>query len=297
MIKNYRYLLVVMIILTAIMLFCGCAGKVPSQAKGGKPSKVSVTKQNVEGPVDKESVRQTLQRLIDTSIDDSEDAAVLANVKSVHFHVDNDLVNVDFDESIYDFDNYGIILIVSECSKELCKIDNVNYVSFTANGIPLHDSKNVAYGVFDANSFVENEGALINAYERAELQLYFANEDGSKLVERRESLVYSSNIGRDRLVVEKVIEGPLSSGAYPTVNPNTKINVVTTRDGVCYVDLSSDFLNKTTNVTDEVLIYSLVNSLTNLTGVNKVQIMIDGKSEEESVKNLFERNLELVIED
>lgn len=297
MIKHYRIWLFATIVMTVNLLLAGCNSQMQSRDADKENSETVAEKQNEAGTVDKEAVRQTLQQMIGKTAEDRADAVVPESVNSVHFRVDNDLVNVDFDEGIYDVDNYGIILAVSKISQELCSIDNVNYVSFTVNGLPLHDSKNVAYGIFDADSFVENEGALINAYERAELQLYFANEDGSRLVGRRESLVYSSNIGRDRLVVEKIIEGPLSSGAFPTVNPNTTVNVVTTRDGVCYVDLSSDFLNKTTNVTDEVLIYSLVNSLTNLTGINKVQIMIDGKSEEELVKNLYERNLELVIED
>lgn len=297
MMKHYRIWLFATIVMTVNLMLAGCNSQTQSRDVDKEMSETVAEKQNEVGTVDKEAVRQTLQKMIGKNAEDRADAVVPESVNSVHFRVDNDLVNVDFDEGIYDVDNYGIILAVSKISQELCSMDNVNYVSFTVNGILLHDSKNVAYGIFDADSFVENEGALINAYERAELQLYFANEDGSRLVGRRESLVYSSNIGRDRLVVEKIIEGPLSSGAFPTVNPNTTVNVVTTRDGVCYVDLSSDFLNKTTNVTDEVLIYSLVNSLTNLTGINKVQIMIDGKSEEELVKNLYERNLELVIED
>lgn len=217
------------------------------------------------------------------------------NITSVTYNPDNKLANVDLDPCVNELDSYGKILCLSEITEDLCERDDVEQVIFTVDHLPLSDSRGNLYGILSKDSFVENEGALINAYERAELHLYFASEDGKSLVETRESLVYSSNISTDRLVVEKIISGPLSSGAFPTVNPSTGVNVVTTLDGVCYVDLDRQFLNRTTNVTDEVMIYSLVNSLTALTGINKVQILIDGSSDDPLVSSLYERNLELVM--
>ena len=100
------------------------------------------------------------------------------------------------------------------------------------------------------------------------------------------------------MVVESIIAGPKSSEVFATVNPSTVINDVMTDNGICYVSLNRDFLNKTTNVSDEVLIYSLVNSLTQLGNVNKVQILIDGRSDarlgEYDLSKLFERNLEMI---
>ena len=74
---------------------------------------------------------------------------------------------------------------------------------------------------------------------------------------------------------------------------------VTTKDGVCYVNLSKEFLVKQGNLTDEVVLYSFVNSLTELSNVNKVQFMIDSETEisfgEHSYLNTpFERDLELI---
>ena len=46
--------------------------------------------------------------------------------------------------------------------------------------------------------------------------------------------------------MEQLIAGPGSSEFYPTVNPETRINNVTVKDGICYVNLneSVSFLKK-----------------------------------------------------
>ena len=244
--------------------------------------------------IEKESVRQSLQEMIDGPDGDRSLAVIPDTITSVMYSCNGDVVNVDFDNSIYELDTYKRILCLFEVTKGLCKVDNVDMVSFTAEGIPLVDGKGTPYGLLNENSFVENEGVLFNSYEKAELTLYFAAEDGKSLVETKQSVVYSSNLAVDRLVVDKLIEGPQSVGAYATINPDTAVNVVTTLDGVCYVDLGNEFLNKITNVTDEVMIYSIVDSLTALNGINKVQILIDGQNGDERINELFERNLEIV---
>ena len=73
------------------------------------------------------------------------------------------------------------------------------------------------------------------------------------------------------------------------------------KDGVCYVNLSEDFLTQIYNVTTEVTLYSIANSLAELPNVNKVQISIDGESnmmfrESVNLTTVFERNLDIMEE-
>ena len=98
---------------------------------------------------------------------------------------------------------------------------------------------------------------------------------------------------------EKLIEGPSAVGSYPTINPATKVISVTVNDRICYVNLDESFLSQPYNVTNDVTIYSIANSLVELSNVNKVQISINGETnvlykESVSLTNIFERNLDLV---
>ena len=73
-------------------------------------------------------------------------------------------------------------------------------------------------------------------------------------------------------------------------------------DGVCYVNLGDSFRNQNAEVMEEVVLYSIVNSLTELQGVSKVQISINGSTEGDirysyDLSKLYERNLELIKED
>ncbi|MBR6155924.1 MAG: GerMN domain-containing protein, partial [Lachnospiraceae bacterium] len=86
---------------------------------------------------------------------------------------------------------------------------------------------------------------------------------------------------------------------YPTVDPDTRILSVTDADGVCYVNLSPEFLNAVGDVTPEVTLYSIVNSLAELKDVHRVQFMVNGDSqvlyrEMIQLDNSFSRNLDIV---
>lgn len=244
-------------------------------------------------------VGQLLQRLIDGPEKDRVRSAIPEEITSITYIIGHQTVNVNFDEAFNDVSPMRRVLCEAAVVKTLCQLDNVYAVSFSVNSNPLCDSKNIPVGLLTPDSFVENEGAMINAYERAQLTLYFADETGQNLVEKTESVTYNGNISMDRLVVDNVIAGPRSTDAFATIDPATTVNSVTTQDGVCYVNLSRDFLNKTSNISDEVIVYSLVNSLTELGNVNKVQLLIDGSKDESlgayDFSTQFERDLELIL--
>ncbi len=184
--------------------------------------------------------------------------------------------------------------------RTLTQIPDVERMAFTVRGEQLTDAAGAAVGVMAADTFIENAGNEINAYEKVDLKLYFANETGDSLVEEnRRNVVYNSNISLEKLVVEKLVEGPTTEGAYPTVNPTTKIVSVNVKDGTCYVDLNNDFLSQPYNVASDVTIYSITNSLVELSNVNRVQISVNGESnisyrENMSLNNVFERNLDIL---
>ena len=216
------------------------------------------------------------------------------------YTLDNGQLTMNFDGRYREMDNIKEVLTRAAIVRTMTQIEGIDYVSFTVQGEMLTDSSGVTIGTMSPDMFIDNAGNEINAYEKANLILYFADEDGTGLVvENRRNVVYSSNIAMEKLVVEKLIEGPDSDGAYPTVNPATRIINVTVNDGICYVNLSEDFLTQPYSVDPAVTIYSITNSLSELSNVNKVQISIKGETniayrEKISLSDVFERNLDLL---
>lgn len=180
----------------------------------------------------------------------------------------------------------------------LCQIDGVDSVSFLCGDHPLTNEDGSVVTAMNSDMFIFNSGKEIMNYEKVRLHLYFANEDGDQLVDTYRNVVYNSNISMERLVVEQVLKGPNSDVVFPTLNPAAKVLSVTTRDGVCYVNLDQAFLTEPYGVTSKVAIYSLVNSLTELSSVSAVQITIEGKTGkafmDSSLSSAFERNLSVV---
>lgn len=180
----------------------------------------------------------------------------------------------------------------------LCQIDGVDSVSFLCGDHPLTNEDGSVVTAMNSDMFIFNSGKEIMNYEKVRLHLYFANEDGDQLVDTYRNVVYNSNISMERLVVEQVLKGPNSDVVFPTLNPASKVLSVTTRDGVCYVNLDQAFLIEPYGVTSQVAIYSLVNSLTELSSVSAVQITIEGKTGkafmDSSLSSAFERNLSVV---
>ena len=186
--------------------------------------------------------------------------------------------------------------------RSLTNIPGVEYVMLTVNGEPLTDSSGTAIGIMKADMFLDGAGTPFNSYEQTTIRLYFANEMGDGLISINRNLLHNmdmSNISMEKLVIEQLIKGPVNNSSYATVNPETKLLSVTVKDGICYVNFDSAFLIPVNNVTSEVAIYSVVNSLVELTHVNKVQISVDGNKdikfrEKYELSTVFERNLQII---
>lgn len=212
---------------------------------------------------------------------------------------DGEQLVIELDERYRELEPATEILTRAAIVRTLTQIPGITYLSMQVRGEPLTDQSGNPVGVMEAGMFIDNAGDEINSYERVKLKLYFADEEGTGLRGITRTVVYNSNISLEKLVVEQLIVGPNSKEVFPTVNPETKVNNVTVKDGTCYVNLNESFLTQTYNVTSAVTIYSIVNSLVELPNVNKVQVSINGETDgtyRETIpfSTVFERNLEVI---
>jgi len=215
------------------------------------------------------------------------------------YSINEDVIQISVDENYRDMSATTEVLTRAAIVRTLTQIEGINYVNMKMGDKDLTDSLGAVIGSMTADQFVDNSGNEINTYENVDLTLYFASENGKYLVKAIRPVEYSSNISLERVVVENLIKGPSGDDLYPTINPNTKIQSVTVKDNICYVNLSEDFLTQQSNVTPQVTIYSIVNTLIELSNVNKVQIAIAGDNnvifrETFELTMLFERNLDIL---
>lgn len=215
------------------------------------------------------------------------------------YSINDNVVQISVDENYKDLSPTTEILTRAALVRTLTQIDGISYVSMKMGEEELTDHTGAVINAMKADQFVDNAGNEINTYETVELTLYFAAENGKHLRKAVRSVEYNSNISLEKVVLENLIGGPIGDDLYPTINSNTKIISVTVKDKICYVNLSEDFLNQQYTILPELTIYSLVNSLIELNGVNKVQIAIDGETnavfrDAISLSSPFERNLDVL---
>ena len=214
-------------------------------------------------------------------------------------------VTINFSEEYDDLVSTKEVLVRAAIVKTLTQIEGIELVAIQVNGKNLLDSLGNTVGVMSADTFIDNTGEDMKKYEEVTLTLYFANATGDGLIKVNRTMRYNTNISLEKLVVEQVLHGPIDKKGkdndtllLATLNPETKIISVNIKDGICYVNLNNGFLTLPPNIKAETAIYSLVNSLTELLGVSKVQLAVDGETEvklgEKTLSALYERNLDII---
>lgn len=209
---------------------------------------------------------------------------------------------LDFDASYMNLSKAQEVLFRASVVRSLCQCADVDFVSFTVEGVPATDSKGELLGMMNDDTFIYNVGNEINAYSRTVLTLYFANATGNALVPVETDVVYSTNTSREMLVIQKLIEGPPgpdSKGLLPTLPSSTKLISISVKDGICYVSLDSEAAMSPNNISEETALYSIVNSLTQVPGIVKVQLSINGDVDRNfrdklPLNTLYERNGDIV---
>lgn len=189
------------------------------------------------------------------------------------------------------------ILCRAALTKTMTQIEGIDYINIYAGDQPLTDKEGNPVGMLAGTDFVESISD-VNAFEKTELILFFTDETGQKLVREKREVVHSINTSLEKLIVEELIKGPSVEGNYPTIPKETQLLNVSVNENVCYINFDAVFLNSNLSVKESIPIYSIVNSLSELTSVNKVQIMINGSQDVMfrdllSLNTLFERNLDL----
>lgn len=205
-------------------------------------------------------------------------------------------VQLDVDAAYTEMPATTEVLVRAAIVRTLTQLQNVRYVGITVEGEQLFDNAGEAVGWMNAEQFINNDGNEINTYEPIKVKLYFADEKGDHLIAAFRQKHYSTNTPLERFIVEELIAGPSGKveGLYPTINPETKIISTMTKDGICYVNLDSSFLTVVNNVSTNVAVYSIVNSLVELSNINKVQILVNGEVPSVFSTATFERNLDFV---
>lgn len=303
-----RIFMALAILICFMACIAGCTKKEPDGFKieisylNKSETKLIPEQHYLSGENTKEMIVEVLRLLCEVPDNKELKATISGGVNIINYSFTDGRVTVSLGEKYKELSKTTEILTRAAIVKSLSQIPEVEYVMITIGGEPLLDYSGNEIGIMTADMFLDNTDEQMNHYEKITIRLYFANETGDGLIAINRSLLHNiglSNVPMEKLVVEQLIAGPANTDSYPSINPETKILGVTVKDGVCYLNLDSSILTPVNNVTSDVAIFSIVNSLVELSNINKVQISIDGKNDmtfkdKYDLTTLFERNLQLL---
>ncbi len=119
--------------------------------------------------------------------------------------------------------------------------------------------------------------------------LFFKSSTGDFLA-RETRAIERTFESREEAILRELINGPSGTELQAIIPPQTKVFSVLSVDGTTYVNFSREFITPVLggDRTEALTIYSIVNSLTEIRTVRRVQILVEGER-----LNIFQKHLSL----
>ena len=122
------------------------------------------------------------------------------------------------------------------------------------------------------------------------VSLYFYNPETKSLMPEGRLIDVKDLLDNPyQKLIGLLIEGPQNQSLTKTIPDGTKVNKIELKGDILYVDLSKEFIDNHKGGVDEekASIYSIVNTMTNLTEVNGVKILIEGEENKAFKDNII----------
>lgn len=302
-----QYTFVLLIISIATMLLCAC-GEKTREKKGSEiyvyytDKKQTKLKCEIYEPEKGDSlavVEKVLARM-DKPHNQTEMYPAKPNtVQILGYGIYDNTLSINFGMEYNEMNKVTELLCRSAIVLTMTQLNGIDYVSFTVNGEPLCLEPNQPIGSMKAEDFVDDGTSNINSFQNLNVILYYSDLTGTQLEAVDYSGVYDVNTSVEKMIIQRLIKGPTKGQYQRTLPSDLILKSVMTKDGICYVDFDSVFLDSEVGVSAEMEIYSVVNSLVELSYINKVQISVNGKTDVKlrdsiSLEYPFTRNLDIV---
>ena len=159
----------------------------------------------------------------------------------------------------------------------LCDIDGIDKVKIFIDGIELTSSSGVPVGALGKEDVLLDSSATHNS-ETIDVCLYFPDTNALNLYKEVRNVPVIDN-SVEKTIVMELIKGPETDELASTIPAETKVISVETKEKICFVNLSNEFVkNHANGSTAEVYtVYSIVNSLTELKDIESVQFLVEGE--------------------
>lgn len=242
-------------------------------------------------------INELLGKLTTAGNSEENNSAIPKEVEVLGYSLIDGIVTIDFDKKYYEMSSKRELLCRTSVVLTLIQIENVEYVAFTVEGNPCVGKDGTYLSAMNESNFVSDIGDR-KTKATSDFTLYFSNEKGTALKEYKIKNVSYGDKTKEQYIINQLIKGPKEDGYYKVISPKVKVLSVVTANNICYVDFDENFLKEQSQVSAKMVIYAIVNSLSELDEIHRVQLSVKGdttvKYGDISLAHPFIRNLDII---
>lgn len=114
--------------------------------------------------------------------------------------------------------------------------------------------------------------------EKKTVNLYFTNKENNKILSESRTLTVKNGESLDKVVINELIKGPVSPDLKKAIPEGTQLLDIKRENSTAVVDFSKEYYKTSADTDIIVANFSVVNSLCELPGIKKVNILVESKA-------------------
>lgn len=191
--------------------------------------------------------------------------------------VETGSVVVNFSREFLSGDSTKDLLSVYAVVKSLCALRIISSVKVVIEGRDIYTDDGSIIGYLSDSDI--NLQTDTYTSEMRDIILYFPSKDGSRLLREARTIKVTDQQPIAQYIINELIKGPESESMAAPLNEGTVLLSVETSNNICFVNFKANFVDKNSGPAEKekMTLYSIVDSLTELETIERVQFLMDGK--------------------
>ena len=218
--------------------------------------------------------------------------AIPEGTKLLGISMKDKVATVDFSKEFLQTNGIGEVTSRFSVINTLTEIEGVEKVRLHIDGEEMIGASGLPLGAM-APAQLDKDGKPSTEGIKT-ITLYFSDSEAMYVVAERRQILPAKDESIEKAVLIELMKGPETNGLRGAIPNGTKLLSIGTQNGLCTVDLSSEFVDNSPGGTasERMTLSSVVNTLTELDGIDKVQFLIDGQKREVYTHAVFNEPFE-----
>lgn len=197
------------------------------------------------------------------------------NVEFLDVNIQSQCATVTMSHTFSELSGYHLSVAAACISRTLLQFDEIQSVRIQVENAFLDGKESLVFT--DETLVLQDHGSDM---QNLELSVYFASEDNRYLMRTAQTLNKIELDAIPEYLMQYLIDGPGDTSGYPVIPDGTMLLDISIENSYCIVDFSAEFLtNKPeTALQERMTVFSIVNTLTELDGVEAVIILVEGQA-------------------